>query len=77
LLRKNVEKKKEIENVDATRENGDVKKEKNGQDKVSALLHIIQNKIKGITDDSVEMLSKVCREVKDKTSTMDVFQAIT
>ena len=55
MLGKNVEKKKEIENVDATRENGDVKKEKNGQDKVSALLHIIQNEIKGFKDDSVEM----------------------
>ena len=74
MLRKNVEKKKEIENVDATRENGDVKKEKNGQDKVSALLHIIQNEIKGITDDNVEIFTKVGREVKEKTCLKDVFQ---
>ncbi len=60
-----------------TKEKVDVKKEKNGQDKISALPHIIQNETKGFKDDSVEILSKVCREVKDQTSTMDVFQAIT
>jgi hypothetical protein len=51
-----------------------LKRKKNGQDKVSALLHIIQNEIKGFKDDSVEIFTKVGREVKDKTCLRDVFQ---
>jgi hypothetical protein len=52
-----------------------LKKKKNGQDKVSALLHIIQNEIKGLTDDNVEIFTKVSREVKDKTCLRNVFRS--